>query len=106
MAKYYRVGLYETPATSMKLKDIKESKKCADIIVQDEQTHAKEIITKLRFPIYSSNDKVGNSKDEYYVRDCELTDENIVSPAELSNYVNRINNEPCTVPKGPKVYKK
>lgn len=104
MAKYYRVGLYKEPSTPMKLKDIQEIKKRGDIIVQDEQTYAKEIITKLRFPIYSSSDKVGKSKDGYYVRDCELTDENIVKPAELSDYVNRSNNS--ITQKGPKVYKK
>lgn len=106
MAKYYRVGLYKEPASPIKLKDLKENEKFGDIIVQDEQTHAKEVITKLRFPIYSSNDKVGTSPDECYVRDSDLVDENIVKPTELSNYVNRSNTGPCTIPKKPKIYKK
>ena len=44
MAKYYRVGLYKEPASPIKLKNLKESEKLGDIIVQDEQTHAKEVI--------------------------------------------------------------
>lgn len=91
MARYYRVGLYKEPNNPVKLKDLKESVKTGDIIVQDNTTYAKEITTKLKFPIYSSNDKVG-TKSGYYVKDSDLIDENIVTNKELNDYINKVSN--------------
>lgn len=97
MAKYYQVGLYKQPEQLTKLKDINEEK-IGTIIVQDNTTYASEIITKVKLPIACSNDVLGKTKDDFYIKDSELIDENIVNTNEISDYV--------TAKTKKKIYKK